>query len=758
MMKRYSLYLLLSFVCTISAHAQNIFVVTTSGHGPDINPGDGICATWIGVCTFRAAIEESNATVNVNFSQPDEIHFSPGPFTNRINLFGPALVLPDIDDHVIIDGTTAEGGVYIDGTLAAQNDGIVLATGSRKSVIKGLTIGNFSESAILVEGGSDQVIIGNYLGTDQDGNDRGNGVAGIELERSSFAIKIGAPDNPNVIGFNEVGIYLSHFARLIRVEHNYVGTNGNGESLGNDVGIDVDGTSNVITGNTVGFNEGSGIVVGGEINRITANYVGVNKEGEDVGNNGIGIVDTGEANEIGGVFNTDGNVIGNNETGIMLDGDAGRVENNYIGTDASGANIGNAGRGIWYIDGRYVIGSPVAGNTIGYNEEGISIGSGHELLIRGNYIGVSKSGIPVGNFKAGISIGYIHDSVIGGDFYGAVNTIGSNGTYGIQITGSSKNFRIEGNYIGTNADHLALGNALGGILMHGSSGNSVIGYGLGEVVDHTKMGKANYIFFNKGPAIGVSGFGISDPHTIRGNATGENDGIGIDLQLDGNTPNDDFDGDTGSNTLLNFPDIGEVVFNDATGQLEFTFIHTADTMYAAYPLTLDFYIEDQSAFASQGVQHIASTMYTNPQDLAVLTVDTTGLGVHLEDVMFTATATDSLGNTSEFGGAVGVSNLAALESSLVLTEQMDTHELKPAFPNPFNPSTSFELLLREDGPVQIAVHDMLGRRVATLHDGMLEGARVHTFTFNAAGLASGSYLLRVQGERFIETRQLQLVK
>ncbi|MEM8485326.1 MAG: T9SS type A sorting domain-containing protein [Bacteroidota bacterium] len=756
-MKRYSLYLLLCFFCTISAHAQNIFVVTTSGHGPDINPGDGICATWIGVCTFRAAIEESNATVNVSNSQPDEIHFSPGPFANRINLSGPALVLPDIDDHVIIDGTTAEGGVYIDGTLAAQDDGIVLATGSRKSVIKGLTIGNFSESAILVEGGSDQVIIGNYLGTDQDGNDRGNGFAGIELERSSFSVEIGSSDDPNVIGFNEVGVYLSIYALFTQVENNYVGTNAEGDFLGNNGGIDVYGRSNIVSGNTVGFNQVTGITVDGELNRITANYVGVNEEGDDLGSGIIGIADYGSANEIGGVFNTDGNVIGNNDTGILLAGVAGRVENNYIGTNASGANIGNAGIGIKVNADRYVIGSPVAGNVIGFNEEGINIGWSRALLIRGNYIGVSKSGTPIGNFKAGLRMYDIDDSLIGGDFYGAVNTIGSNGTYGIHVSGSNTNFRVEGNYIGTNSEHQALGNALGGILMDGGFGDSVIGYGLGEVVDHTKMGKANYIFFNKGPAVGVIGLG-SHPHTIRGNATGENDGIGIDLKLDGNTPNDEFDDDTGANTLLNSPDIGEVLFNSATGQLEFTFIHTADTMYAAYPLTLDFYIEDQSAFASQGVQHIASTSYINPQDLAVLTVDTTGLGVHLEDVMFTATATDSLGNTSEFGGAVGVSNLAALEPSLVLTEQMDTHELKPAFPNPFNPSTSFELLLREDGPVQIAVHDMLGRRVATLHDGMLEGARVHTFTFNAAGLASGSYLLRVQGDRFVETRQLQLVK
>ena len=84
--------------------------------------------------------------------------------------------------------------------------------------------------------------------------------------------------------------------------------------------------------------------------------------------------------------------------------------------------------------------------------------------------------------------------------------------------------------------------------------------------------------------------------------------------------------------------------------------------------------------------------------------------------------------------------------------------LNQAFPNPFNPSTSFELVVRESGQVHIAVYDMLGRKVATLHDGMLEGERAYNFTFNAAGLASGSYLLLVQGAGFRETMPLQLIK
>ncbi|PAP78591.1 glycoside hydrolase [Rubrivirga marina] len=64
-------------------------------------------------------------------------------------------------------------------------------------------------------------------------------------------------------------------------------------------------------------------------------------------------------------------------------------------------------------------------------------------------------------------------------------------------------------------------------------------------------------------------------------------------------------------------------------------------------------------------------------------------------------------------------------------------------PNPFSTSTRVSYELREAADVSLAVYDLLGRRVAVLADGP-EAAGAHTATFEARGLASGTYLVRLQ--------------
>lgn len=87
-----------------------------------------------------------------------------------------------------------------------------------------------------------------------------------------------------------------------------------------------------------------------------------------------------------------------------------------------------------------------------------------------------------------------------------------------------------------------------------------------------------------------------------------------------------------------------------------------------------------------------------------------------------------------------------------------THALSSFYPNPFNPRTSFKLTLARTQQVSIEAFDVLGRRVALLHEGELTGAQEHTFQFDAAALPSGQYLVRVTGEQFVETRSVMLVK
>ena len=84
--------------------------------------------------------------------------------------------------------------------------------------------------------------------------------------------------------------------------------------------------------------------------------------------------------------------------------------------------------------------------------------------------------------------------------------------------------------------------------------------------------------------------------------------------------------------------------------------------------------------------------------------------------------------------------------------------LSPAYPNPFNPQTSFSLEVDERQEVKVEVFNLLGRSVKVLFEGTMEANDTRTFTFDAGDLPSGIYLYRVQGENFTATRQMTLLK
>jgi hypothetical protein len=59
--------------------------------------------------------------------------------------------------------------------------------------------------------------------------------------------------------------------------------------------------------------------------------------------------------------------------------------------------------------------------------------------------------------------------------------------------------------------------------------------------------------------------------------------------------------------------------------------------------------------------------------------------------------------------------------------------------------------------VTLTVYDVLGRRVATLADGV-RPAGTHAATFDARGLPSGTYFYRLQAGGQAMTRRMLLVK
>jgi hypothetical protein len=69
-------------------------------------------------------------------------------------------------------------------------------------------------------------------------------------------------------------------------------------------------------------------------------------------------------------------------------------------------------------------------------------------------------------------------------------------------------------------------------------------------------------------------------------------------------------------------------------------------------------------------------------------------------------------------------------------------KLLRTYPNPFNPVTSFELLLQEPEHVTLTIHDMLGRPIAVPANELLS-AGLHTIPWNAGDRPSGVYLYTI---------------
>lgn len=84
-------------------------------------------------------------------------------------------------------------------------------------------------------------------------------------------------------------------------------------------------------------------------------------------------------------------------------------------------------------------------------------------------------------------------------------------------------------------------------------------------------------------------------------------------------------------------------------------------------------------------------------------------------------------------------------------------ELLPAYPNPFNPSTTLRFNLQQSGNVRLQVYDLQGRLVSTLREGRL-AAGSYQVPFNATNLSSGIYLVRLQADGQSQLQKISLIK
>ena len=87
----------------------------------------------------------------------------------------------------------------------------------------------------------------------------------------------------------------------------------------------------------------------------------------------------------------------------------------------------------------------------------------------------------------------------------------------------------------------------------------------------------------------------------------------------------------------------------------------------------------------------------------------------------------------------------------------EAFSLSPAYPNPFNPTTTISFDLPEEIDVSLIIYDLQGRVVTTLISGSMQ-AGYHSANWNASHHASGLYFVQMISGDYVKTQKLMLVK
>jgi hypothetical protein len=83
--------------------------------------------------------------------------------------------------------------------------------------------------------------------------------------------------------------------------------------------------------------------------------------------------------------------------------------------------------------------------------------------------------------------------------------------------------------------------------------------------------------------------------------------------------------------------------------------------------------------------------------------------------------------------------------------------LDKPYPNPFNAAANIGFELSRSGYTSLVLYDVTGREVATLTEGQMSAGR-YTYVLNAASLAAGVYIVRLEAGRRVASQKLVLMK
>ncbi|MCY2924658.1 MAG: Ig-like domain repeat protein, partial [Planctomycetota bacterium] len=605
--------------------------------------------------SLRQAILDANATPGA-----DVITFALGGGVVEIQ---PLTALPSITDPVTLDGTT-QGGyagsplIWLDGSACANAaNGLTLDAGD--SLIRGLAITGFNLSGVAIHGQNDRVQ-DSFIGVDPTGAVAvPNGANGIEVADASGALIQG-----NVISGNSSdGVLFTGAFSDGQVVDNFIGLDASGtHALANwGSGVHVGATqaglpSATVRGNVISSNFGDGVWLDGAAEAVVAgNVIGADASG------------TLNVDDLGGLLSNFGN-------GVTVSGDG----NTIGGPDAADRNI-------------------ISGNF----GDGVQIQAGSGNTVQGNYIGTTADGTaPLPNYGNGVAVLASGNRI-------AANVLSGNYGDGARVLADAN--VLQGNFIGTAADGLgALGNNADGLWIEGS----------GNLVGGAQAGQGNVIAFNTGNGVTVAdGTGNAvRGNSIFANATGDpaRPGIGIDLGNDGVTANDS-QGHVGPNQFQNFPVLMDASRTGNTFTIDGALTGAPSTAY-----TVEFFSSvaaDPSGYG-QGQTYLGSLDVVTDAAGAATFQATLTAAVGAQNVV-TATATDSAGNTSEFG--LGQNVVVIVETTQDATATVVSSNVNPS-------------VIGQPVTLTATVSDLVASYTPTGWVTFMDGA----ITLGSAGLSGGT--------------------
>jgi hypothetical protein len=97
------------------------------------------------------------------------------------------------------------------------------------------------------------------------------------------------------------------------------------------------------------------------------------------------------------------------------------------------------------------------------------------------------------------------------------------------------------------------------------------------------------------------------------------------------------------------------------------------------------------------------------------------------------------------------------------TSTVEGFGLVSNFPNPFNPTTTIEFTLPEQGIVKVEVYDILGSKVSTLIDNQELSAGLKRLVWNGKNdkgiqMVTGTYIYRISSGKFSVSNKMMLLK